>query len=632
MTGRRPDVIAAIALVALSACSTRTPVGVNHINPERAERQLHVNALSAGRPSAETLQVLLRLGLYESYQEDPAPTLAELHQRLAQRGEESLLLPLAELSYLHAAEEEDQRFFLAAAAYAYAYAFPEKGPRSENPAETSLRLALDLYNRGIARAFGADARKPVELPASGTYELPFGTLELEVPEQGFYWASRKIDRVTSGVDYDVRGLRNRYRTPGVGAALSATVALPDIESTGYVATVAPRLKVAVSEIVRIEDPVKSLATGQLRGKLEVYTRDNDETVAIAGREVPIEYESTSALAYTLEGAAIYSLELAAFFSAMTRDESDTGTVRTTGLIMLKPYRRGTIPLVLVHGTASSSARWAELVNELENDPRIWEHFQIWLFNYNTGNPIAYSGGILRQALLETVATLDPKATDPALRQMVVMGHSQGGLLTKLTAIDSGDAFWKNVSSVPLDQLRADEETRGLLRRSLFFTPLPFVKRVIFVATPHRGSYLASFSIVGLIRDFITLPGDLAGRLTNLATVNQGKTALSQLGGKLPTSLDNMTPGNRFIKTLAAIPVKPPIHVHSICAVKGDGPPDGQSDGVVRYESAHIEPVDSELVVRSGHSTQDVPATIEEIRRILLLHLAQAPLPAKASKK
>jgi hypothetical protein len=213
--------------------------------------------------------------------------------------------------------------------------------------------------------------------------------------------------------------------------------------------------------------------------------------------------------------------------------------------------------------------------------------------------------------------------------MVVMGHSQGGLLTKLTAIDSGTRFWENLSTLPFDSIKADDETRALLRRSLFFTPLPFVKRVIFVATPHRGSYLASFSLARAVRDFITLPRDLAGRLTNLALDNEGKTALSHLGGRLPTSLDNMTPGNVFIRTLAAIPVDPRIHAHSIVAVKGDGPPEGQSDGVVRYESAHIEPVDSELVVRSGHSTQDTPATIEEVRRILVLHAQESALPGRA---
>ena len=50
----------------------------------------------------------------------------------------------------------------------------------------------------------------------------------------------------------------------------------------------------------------------------------------------------------------------------------------------------------MHGTASSPARWAELINELENDPQFWENYEIWLFMYNTGNPVAYSAMLLRE--------------------------------------------------------------------------------------------------------------------------------------------------------------------------------------------------------------------------------------------
>jgi hypothetical protein len=90
--------------------------------------------------------------------------------------------------------------------------------------------------------------------------------------------------------------------------------------------------------------------------------------------------------------------------------------------------------------------------------------------------------------------------------------------------------------------------------------------------------------------------------------------------QLPTSVDNMSPGHHFIRTLAATPVDPRITAHSIIAVKRAGPLVGQTDGVVAYESAHIEGVASELVVRSGHSTQSHPETIEEVRRILREHV------------
>ena len=53
---------------------------------------------------------------------------------------------------------------------------------------------------------------------------------------------------------------------------------------------------------------------------------------------------------------------------------------------------------------------------------------------------------------------------------------------------------------------------------------------------------------------------------------------------------------------------------------GDGPITGKTDGVVAYESAHIEGVQSERIVRSGHSTPGHPETIEEVRRILREHI------------
>ena len=62
-----------------------------------------------------------------------------------------------------------------------------------------------------------------------------------------------------------------------------------------------------------------------------------------------------------------------------------------------------------------------------------------------------------------------------------------------------------------------------------------------------------------------------------------------------------------------------IEVHSIVAVKGTGPTEQGNDGVVEYTSAHIDGVESELVVRSPHSCQGNPHTIKEVRRILRLH-------------
>jgi hypothetical protein len=155
--------------------------------------------------------------------------------------------------------------------------------------------------------------------------------------------------------------------------------------------------------------------------------------------------------------------------------------------------------------------------------------------------------------------------------------------------------------------------------SLIFEPLPFVQRVVFVATPHRGSYRALGFLGALGSWFVNLPGRLTRLGVELATL-QTKGLLAGPFTGIPTAITNMNPSNRFIQTLASMPIVEGVSAHSIIAVQGDGKPEDGADGVVMYKSAHIDGVASEKVVRSGHSTQGHPETIQEIKRILLEHL------------
>jgi hypothetical protein len=273
-------------------------------------------------------------------------------------------------------------------------------------------------------------------------------------------------------------------------------------------------------------------------------------------------------------------------------------------------------VVFVHGTGSSIVRWAELYNRLQGDPDIRSRFQFWFFQYDSGNPIALSALRLREALSAAVARLDPGAEDAALRRMVLIGHSQGGLLVKMQSISTGDRLWNAVSRKHLDELRLSDATRDLIRRGLFVEPLPNVSRVVFVSTPHRGSFVAGRRMIAnLTRWLAVLPGQLTGLASDIA---QNRTAMRS--PLVPTAVDNMSPRNPFILGLQDIPVVPSIAAHSIISVDGTGPAEEGDDGVVAYRSAHIDGVESELVVRSPHSCQANPHTMEEVRRILRLHV------------
>ena len=257
---------------------------------------------------------------------------------------------------------------------------------------------------------------------------------------------------------------------------------------------------------------------------------------------------------------------------------------------------------------------------MQGDPELDARYQIWVFTYDSGNPIPYSAGQLRQALTDTLQELDPQGQDSALRRMVVIGHSQGGLLTKLTAIETGTRLWHLVSDQPFDSLKLPADSRDLLRQSLFFSPLSFVARVIFVATPQRGALMASGRIGAIGAWLISLPVGILSRFTQAATLAGDERLLTKLR-RPPTAIDNMNPENPGLQVIASIPVTPTVPAHSIICVEGSGPKEDGDDGVVAYRSAHIDEAVSEKVVRSGHSCQGKPETIEEIRRILNLHAA-----------
>ena len=188
-------------------------------------------------------------------------------------------------------------------------------------------------------------------------------------------------------------------------------------------------------------------------------------------------------------------------------------------------------------------------------------------------------------------------------------------------MDPQSQLWDRFSNEPLEDIDVSEETRDLLRRVFFFKPLPYVKRVVFIATPHRGSYVAGNWLAHQLARFVKLPGHLTARISDLMTQNKDAFALQFRSGQF-SSVDAMTPGSPLATTLAPLPISSDVAAHSIIAVQGDGPKEEGRDGVVAYESAHLDDVDSELVVRSGHSTQSNPHTIEEVRRILLLHVGK----------
>ncbi|MFZ2630475.1 MAG: hypothetical protein WA081_22805 [Desulfosalsimonadaceae bacterium] len=280
-----------------------------------------------------------------------------------------------------------------------------------------------------------------------------------------------------------------------------------------------------------------------------------------------------------------------------------------------------IPLVLVHGTLSSPVWWAEMLNTLRSDPQIRKHFQIWLYLYDSGKPVVFSAAHLRGSIEKKIKQCDPDGRDAALKNIVVLGHSQGGLLTRYTAIETGDTIIKAVLGKPLSELKFSPKELGLVNRYAVVHPLPEVRRVIFISTPHRGSILASSFARRVALRFIALPREFIQTGKDLINITERFSLTGKLKWSMArTSIDSMSPDNPGLLAIAELPFPPGVKGHSIIAIKGDDKPPEGDDGVVAYKSAHIEGVESELVVPYGHSCQMEPVVIEEVRRILIEHL------------
>ncbi len=616
-----------LAVAALCIVGCRTPVGVDVVDEQTVQRTLTANVLSTGAPSEDARQVLLRLGLSARFRADPEAALAELHRDAVADMDLDDLFALAELSFFHARRESSRAHFLAASLYAYAFLFPEDGSPPPDRVDPRLRTAVDLYNRAVANAI-VDTSGAVSF-REGVFPFHLGEFELAVDEDGFRWADHRLTNFVSAAALAVRGLRNRYRRRGIGAPFVARLA-PETGVSVQIenARLKENVAVPVTFFVRFVDARGALRSGNVEATLELYSESERLAIEVAGRRVPLEYETTSALAYSLESSELWAFGPQGFRRGDALGDRD-------GLFMTRPYVRGRVPVVLIHGTVSSPARWAELLNEMDADPRISAKYQFWLFQYSTGNPILHSARLLRRSLRRVVAELDAEGRDAALRQMVLVGHSQGGLLAKLMVIESGDHFWNNVTDRSFGELAPEmsPETRVLLQEGLFFEPLPFVRDAVFIATPQRGSFVAGrwlgrlgsslftapSELVAVATDFTRASVEVASSAVDAATTGRSEAERTRRRvNRISSSIDDMDPRAPFIRTLADIRVDPRVRAHSIIPVRGGPPPDGQHDGMVYYESAQLPEAVSEYVVfHSQHSTQGDPLTIREVRRILL---------------
>ena len=607
-------------LLILSGCAG---VRVSTIDAEKYMEQRRGDVLTSGKVSGHTKTALQVLGIDSRTCVKDGGPCRDLLAAAQGLDNERKLSALSELWLQEAIEQERRhhaypaamRAYLEAARFAYAYLFLSERPMAERTLEERPTQVRDYYNfaaqQSVMLLFRAAKENGGKLPlANGgahDWSVAFDRKEAPLSTSG-EMPSEILPASTLTFD----GIRSQYRRDGLGAEMVAV--MPEEKAD------VPWREMRYPALTVILDfPGSTLehVLGSRDAVIHVYDPFKTERVTLRGASVPLAGNFTSG----------YGLWLAR--SSFARQSIGTlvgkgDMLESPRIYLMQPYQPDKKTVIMIHGLASSPEAWINVANEIMGDEALARNYQIWQVYYPTSFPLPVSNFEIRKALDQVISAMDPTKNAAASRDMVVVGHSMGGILARLLVSSSGNKLWDPLAAkrdVGADQ---KNKARERLHGYLFFEPLPSIKRAVFIAAPHRGTPFADNCLARFAAGLVTLPvklikGVIQPAVSLLAPEQMHRSAHSFNG------IANLSAHDPFIQAAAALPMASGVPFHSIIGNDTpDVPLESSSDGLVPYASAHLEGAASEKVIASGHSVQETPQGILELRRILHEHLHDQP--------
>ncbi|AOY68471.1 alpha/beta hydrolase [Xanthomonas euvesicatoria pv. euvesicatoria] len=635
-----------LATVWLSGCAMVT---VQSRNSGDYIAQTRGDVLSTGELSqsgSETLQVA---GLQpKACRAAPLPCLQQLTSE-AGIGDERRLATQAELWTARAIalsgrnpttmSDAAVEAWLEAARHAYAYLFFTARAPSARAFENRQSQVRDYYNYAVQqvveRLFARSQQAGETTPASttvGRWQLDVDLSAYRLPGDG---NTPRAIFAASALRFN--GLRSTYRRDGFGAELVAEV---DPQVVGDPAGLALQQAVAAGAapdrplptfsempyapatiLLRFEGETLAEVLRSHLVTLVPYDPYRQNEVVLHGQRVPLAGNFTAA----------YGLWLAKSGFADQSLRSMLGSARGIDrphLYLMQPYDPNRRVLLMLHGLASSPEAWVNVANEVMGDETLRQRYQIWQVYYPTNAPMAINRAEIQSLVERSLQHFDPSGSAIASHDMVLVGHSMGGVIGRLLVSSSGEQLWDSL----LQNYRLEGERGARIRAKLWpllhFSPMPQVDRAIFIAAPHRGTPLAEGGLGRFVSKLVRLPGALLDRfgdvmqdLANSERDDPGGAPRRKGRALVPTSIDNLRDTDPFVRATMDLPISPNVQYHTIIGrEKPQVPLADSDDGLVPYRSAHLDGAASELVVTSWHSVQETPQAILEIRRILHVQL------------
>src|SRR6266566_2743581 len=420
------------------------------------------------------------------------------------------------------------------------YGVLERRPGDQS-ARDSYHFAVARTVQGIERANLQPWRQPTRVATGNGNYLLTSARPVDVEHD----QSRYDLLPTDTLQIRGRFFKTRVATGGIGAPLVAVGRTEDPQFRQHYKL--RRIYAPVTAIIKFE---------RRRAELDFVDPFLTERTILGNRTLPLAVDLSASTAMLLVQERPERLG----FSRVINPEAYADTAR---LCQLQQFDRARTPVIFVHGLQETAASWAPMIDSLRQDPWIRAYYQFWFFSYPSGYPYPYSAMLLRRDLDGIERAF------PDHKRIILIGHSMGGMISRLMVTDARDTIWRDFFGMPPARTPLAGETRQLLGESLVFNHRPEVKRVIFISTPHRGSKLASGWIGRIGASLVRTPRLLNSIYTSTKPFLITDPAARQVN-RMPNSVDTLEPNDRFVEAVNKIPITPGIPYHSIIGDRGRG--------------------------------------------------------------
>ena len=520
----------------------------------------------------------------------------------------------AEISYLAAEKATDSDKHLAlelsfdAAEFSWKYLTTRMHDGSlVDPNQAPHRETADVYNTSVQELLrlvrdtgNYRLGQPLRMPISKR------TVDFEIPVPSPGLTCDQLGEFRFVADYEVKNLRNRHAKSGVGVPLIVKRAKTSHPLEHYYAE---GLSYPATAVLRFNENM-----ADEDAHLELYDTRECGLVNVFENSLPLETDISTPLAWFLTDPKKSLLDTFAFFRTDKAQQLE-------GLYMVQPYDPNRIPVLMVHGIWSSPITWMEMFNDLQSDPTLRDNYQFWFYMYPTGQPLTFAAAGLRDRLKELRLKCDPMGQNPTLDQMVVVGHSMGGLMSYLMTVDSEDKLWKAMSRVPVEKFETDRDIHNEIQRVFFFEGDRSIDRIVTIASPFNGSGYSNVFTRWLTGSLVSLP-NATSKLSQLI-IRQNNQSLWDKMFASRTSVDSLNKDSAILRLVGQTTAPEDVHHHNIVGISKGKSMSDLTDGVVKFRSAHREDVESEIKVKATHSeVHRHPDSVAEVQRILLDHLTE----------